>query len=461
MGVMSTAGIGASLRLLAAASTVGAGTWWAFAGVGRSSPSVSVETTIVRRMPLETRLVVGGDLLSVKETALKCEVEDVANVGGVAVVSLIENGARVKKGDELCRLDSSAVEERARKSEIAVNQAQAARDQALAALEVAKVALIQYEQGETRTETSDFERQIALGRSDCALLAQRLTWTETMVAKGYTSTGQLLSERQELAQAKHDLAKAEGEYRLFREFKAPKEILSLRGKVAAAEHAFRLEEEKLAIQKQRLERLRRQVAHCVIRAPQDGVAVHDWRSKWYPIYPGALVYEGQDLLTIPDLSRMEVEVAIHETVGARVQAGMPALVSIDAIPGRTFPGRVASVLPLPVADWKAWDERMRQYIARVRMDETPPGLLPLMSARVEIDTGKIPDALVIPVAAMSKSAEETACYVASPQGLSRRAIRTGRSTPELVQVVSGLEEGERVAVDFADAEAVANRPIGR
>ncbi|WP_165071169.1 efflux RND transporter periplasmic adaptor subunit [Paludisphaera rhizosphaerae] len=461
MGVISTAGIGASFRLLAAASTVAAGSWWALAGVGRSSSLVSVETTIVQRMPLETRLVVGGDLLSVKETALKCEVEDVADVGGVAVVSLIENGARVKKGDELCRLDSSAHEEKARKAEIAVNEAQAARDQALAALEVAKVALIQYEQGETRTETSDYERRIALGKSDLALLAKRLDWTEEMVAKGYTSSGQLLSERQELEKAKHELTKAEGEYKLFREFKAPKEIVSLRSKVASAEHAYRLEEEKLAIQKQRLEHLRRQVANCVIRAPQDGVAVHDWRSKWFPIRPGALVYEGQDLLKIPDLSRMEVEVAIHETVGARVKAGMPAVVSIDAIPGRTFSARVASILPMPVADWKAWDERMRQYIARVRMDDTPPGLLPLMSARVEIDTGKLPDALAIPVHAMSHIAEESACYVASPQGLSRRAIKTGRSTPDYIEIVSGLEEGEQVAVDFAEAEAVANRSTKR
>lgn len=459
MGATSTAGIGALLRTwVAAASAMGAGAWWAFAGAER--PTVSVATTAVRRVDLESRIVAGGDLMSRKEASLKCEVEDLADVGGVAIVSLVENGARVKQGDEVCRLDASAHEERARQAEIAVGEARAARDQALAALEVAKIALTQYEGGETRTQVSEFERRVAMGKSDCALLADRLAWTEAMVAKGYISSGQLLSERQELERAKLDRDKAEGEYRLFRDFKAPKEIHSLRSKIAAAEHAYRLEQERLAVQERRLEHARRQVANCVVRAPQDGVAVHDWRSRWYPIHPGALVHEGQDLLKIPDLSQMEIEVAIHETVGAAVRAGMPARVSIDAIPGRTFPARVASVLPLPIADWKSWDDRMRQYVARVRMDETPPGLLPLMSARVEIDAGAIPDALAIPVASMSSLAGESACYVATPRGLSRRAIVVGRSTLEFIEVVSGLEEGEEVAVDFAEAEA-ATAAMGR
>lgn len=454
MGVTPRAGIVMPVRnWLAAASILAASAWWPFAGEERAP--VPVETTTVRRVPLESRLVAGGDLLSVKEVALKCEVEDLTGAGGVAVVSLVENGAPVKKGDVLCRLDSSAHEEHARQVEIAFNQARAARDQALATLEVAKIALAQYEGGETRTQISEFERRITMAESDCSLLADRLAWTEKMVAKGYVARGQFLSERQELDKAKHERAKAEGEYRLFRTFKAPKELHSLRSKIAAAEHAYRLEEERLSTQKQRLETARRQVANCVIRAPQDGVAVLDWRSQWNPIRPGAIVYQGQDLITIPDLDRMEVEVAIHETAGAVVLAGMPAMVSIDAIPSRTFPARVASILPLPVADWKAWDERMRRYVARVRMDETPPGLLPLMSAHVEIDTGSIPDALAIPVSAMSRSADESACFVWTRQGLSRRVIRTGRSTLEQIEVVSGLEEGEEVAIDFGEAQAAA------
>ena len=434
-----------------------AGFWWALAGDGRSSPPLAIETMVARRRPLETRIVAGGDLMAVREKEVRCEVEDVSDAGGVAVVSLVENGARVKKGDELCRLDSSALEERARQAEIAVIQSRSSRDQALAALEVAKISLTEYEGGERRVRSLDFERRIALARSDCALLAKRLTWLEGMVAKGYASKGQLLSERRDMEEARHDLNKAEGEFRLFREFQAPKEVVSLQSEIAAAEHAYQLEEKRLRLHEQRLEHVRRQVANCTIRAPQDGVAVHDWRSRWRPISPGSLVYEGQDLLKLPDLAQMEVEVAIHETVGARVRAGMPASVRLDSLPGRTFTGLVVSILPTPIADWKSWDERIRQYIARVRMDDTPPGVLPLMSARVEIDTGTIPDALAIPVGAMSRTADEPSCYVASPRGLSRRRIKIGRSTPEFIEVVSGLKEGEQVAVDFHEAEAAAIR----
>jgi multidrug efflux pump subunit AcrA (membrane-fusion protein) len=77
-----------------------------------------------------------------------------------------------------------------------------------------------------------------------------------------------------------------------------------------------------------------------------------------------------------------------------------------------------------------------------------------MSASVNFDTGRVPDALVIPVEAMSVEAGRQSCYVFGPNGLERRTITTRRATPDLLEVTAGLNEGERVVVRSVDVEGI-------
>ena len=166
-----------------------------------------------------------------------------------------------------------------------------------------------------------------------------------------------------------------------------------------------------------------------------------WRKR---LEPGIRVYENQELFKLPDLSRMEVAVSVHESVGPRVKAGMRAGIRIASLGERVLPGHVAAVPPLSQVNWKEDDERLRHFIVRVQLDETPPKLLPLMSAVVEIDTGRVADSLVIPVGAMSILDRQQVCYVLGRDGLERRAIATRQSNRDWLEVTSGLKEGERV-----------------
>jgi multidrug efflux pump subunit AcrA (membrane-fusion protein) len=109
---------------------------------------------------------------------------------------------------------------------------------------------------------------------------------------------------------------------------------------------------------------------------------------------------------------------------------------------------------MPIQNEKEWDENLRHYLARVRLDETPSGILPTMSAVVEIDTGRMRDALVIPVEAMSVVDGCPSCYVMIPGGVERRTITTGRSTIDLLEVAGGLKEGERVVSRFATVDGL-------
>ena len=418
------------------------------------APGTEIESVLVRRTDLDTTIVAGGDLQPTKETMVTCQVEDITDADGTMIVSMVENGTLVKQGDELCRFDSSELEELARQQEILVGQARSACVQAQLRLETAQIALREYRDGLVLQQTKELEGRIALGRADTQRMRDHLSWTERMVAKGYASRAQLASERQGLAKAEHDLRKTEGELDLFRRFQIKKEIVGLQGEIGIAGHNQQLEAARYKAEEEELAYIRKQIEHCVVRAPQNGIAIHSMRGFWRRtrLQPGVRVYENQELFKLPDLSQMEVEVSVNESMGPRVEVGMRAEIQVASLGERRLPGRVFSITPLSSVNDKEWDERVRHFIVRVRLDVTPPRLLPLMSAVVKIDTGRVLDTLVIPVAAMTVLDRQQCCYVIGAGGLERRAIVTRHSTRDLVEVTAGLKEGERVvlrpAVEF-------------
>jgi HlyD family secretion protein len=417
-----------------------------------------LESVQVRRAEIQTTVVAGGDLQATNETIVLCQVEDITDSDGTVILSMVESGTPVKKGDELCRLDSSELEEMAREEEILLNQGKSAWVQAQLGLETAKLALREYRDGLVTQQTKEFEGRIALARSDLQRQLDRLNWTDRMVAKGYLAQAQLLTERQALARTRHDLKKTEGEFDLFRRFQVAKDTTTLRSEVGIAEQNERVEAARFQAQQERLAYVRKQIDRCTVRAPQKGIAIRARRRFRRGILePGDRVFENLGLFRLPDLSQMDVEVSLNESMGPRVEVGMRAEVRIASLGERVIPGHVASIAPLSEINWKEEDERVRRFTLRVRLDETPPRLFPLMSAVVEIDTGSVLDALVIPVGAMAILDREPYCFVVGSGGLERRAIRTGHASRDFLEVTGGLKEGERVVVQPGSLEGLGVR----
>ena len=262
----------------------------------------------------------------------------------------------------------------ARGEEILVNQARAHFTKASLEFETATISLREYQEGLVRQRSKEFQTRLALNRSDAERQAERVAWAEGMAAKGYFAQGQLLSERHTLARMRHELAKSEGEFRLFERFEVPREVHSLRTQILTAQINQRLEAERLKLEEDELAYLKKQIENCTVRAPQDGVAVYANGNRWFPrpLEPGTPVYEGQSLFLIPDLTRMEVNLSVHETMGPRVRAGMKAKVRIASRPDRVIAGTVAAIEMLSTSNWKEWDDNVRHFLVRVALDQTPP-----------------------------------------------------------------------------------------
>ncbi len=323
-------------------------------------------------------------------------------------------------------------------------------------METARVALREYREGMVRERTKEFESRLVLLDSDFERQRDYVAWAERMLEKGYFSRAPVLSARQALERIAQERSVAEHEFRVFRLFTAPKEIRQLESQIEGARATLGFEATRLEAHEERLADLRKQEEKFTIRAPHDGMVVYspmfEWRGS--PLRAGTEVFQHEDLFFLPDLSRMEVEVAIHESVGARVRVGMPAEIRIIALPGRTFSGKVVSIELLPRVNYKGWEMKLH-FFARVRLDRTPPGLLPFLSAEVRIDTGRVEKALVIPAEAMAMDDGRRCCDVVGPDGIERRAITVRNATPEWLEVTGGLEEGEQVVLHPA-----ADRPHG-
>ena len=92
---------------------------------------------------------------------------------------------------------------------------------------------------------------------------------------------------------------------------------------------------------------------------------------------------------------------------------------------------------------------VRYYRGRVRLAEVPPDLRLRATTEVEIDIAVRHGALVVPAQAVMREEGRHVCYVLGRDGLVRRPVSLGHATPDWLEIVEGLAEGEEVALPQA------------
>ena len=170
-----------------------------------------------------------------------------------------------------------------------------------------------------------------------------------------------------------------------------------------------------------------------ILAPMDGFVIEK------DIVQGQMVDAGMKLYRLADLGVVWVFAQVYDQDLPYVQLGQEATVKLSSLPDRQFRGRVTYVYPNV-------DEKTRT--ARVRLEFENPGyfLKPGMFVSVQIASELEPSALLVPDSAVLRSGEKNTVFVALPGGkFDPRMVALGlESEPNMYEVISGLNEGERV-----------------
>jgi multidrug efflux pump subunit AcrA (membrane-fusion protein) len=225
-----------------------------------------------------------------------------------------------------------------------------------------------------------------------------------------------------------------------------------RSKLAQAQAKLASMEASYNLQKSHVDKLERQIAACIIRAPSPGIVIYGSSADWYqrrddPVEVGDAVHKGQKIFTIPNSTVMGAELRVHESSVNMVLPGQPATITVEAFPDTPFYGKVLKVAPLPDPQHGWFDPGVKVYTTQVTIDGSHDVLKPGMSAKIEILVERLYDVKIVPVQVVENRGGKKICYVATERGPEEREVQTGAFNNTFVQIVSGLEVGESVLLN--------------
>jgi HlyD family secretion protein len=397
----------------------------------------------------------------------------------------------VTKGEIVCELDSSQFREQAKQQEITVTQAESALAQAREALEIqrtqnesdiaaanlqwqlALLDLEKFKEGEYPQQQKQLSGNVALAEEERLRAKETYEFTKDQVKKGYKSQNDLEAARIKVKEMELKLQGAEEELKVLqeftkkrteaeleanaREFELELKRVELKAKAALTQFEKDLEAQKLTyeVEKERYDRLLKQVEACTIRATQDGEVVYanlsSSRRSSEPesIEEGATVRERQAIINLPDVTKMKVDCRIHESLIGAIQKGLRAKIRVDAYPDETFEGQVAVVSSVPMTGrWPNTD--LREYQTEIHLTdpvEKVRKLRPGLTAQVEILVDRRRDVLQVPIQAIVTVAGQRFAYVYNGTAAERRSVKVGQSNQSHIEVLDGLEESEFVVLN--------------
>jgi len=195
----------------------------------------------------------------------------------------------------------------------------------------------------------------------------------------------------------------------------------------------------------RMDTLLDAIESLTVTSPVSGVVIYkrDWNNE--PRQVGSYVFVLDTVLEIPDLSSMRVKVMVDEVDAGKVQVGQEARVLVDAVQGRVFSGKVASISA--ILKQAAFDRPQRIAEALVELQSSEiKQLRPGMSARAQIQVGQHSDVVVIPLASIQERNGHSLVQVWNAEKLTYDWQPVQLLTNDGVSAVisSGLQPGQRI-----------------
>lgn len=456
----------------------------------------NLPTFEVQQGPLKLSVTETGTIQAREQIVVKNEVE-----GKTSIISLIKEGSSVKKGDLLIELDASSLVDKKLDLEIAVknaeasfisarenlevvkNQTQSNVDKAELAYEFAVQDLEKYLQGEYPNELKQAESKITLAREEVTRSEDELEWSQKLYDENYISRTELEADELALKQKTLNLELAQNNLNLLKDYTHKRQLAQLESdveqtrmslertalkagaEIVQAEADLKARESGYARQQDKLKKNKAQIEKTRIHAPTDGIVIYATSaesgkgrgSTTEPLDEGALIQERQDLIYLPTTSGVNAEIGINEANLDKIKVGLPVLVTVDALPGKSYTGYIASIAPMPDAQSMFLNSDLKIYDTTVYLNdnEFTDQLRTGMSCIAEIIAEQHEIATYVPVQAILRVGGNPTAYVVTENTVEPRTVETGLDNNRMIRIVSGLDQGEFVSLapPLAEAEA--------
>ncbi|MFT3878886.1 MAG: hypothetical protein QM703_04390 [Gemmatales bacterium] len=357
------------LGVLTLGIAVAGGYWgWQFYHAPEGPPK-NLETQALTRGDIMLTFVEKGELEAARNTEIICQVRASGrgNSAASSIKWVIDDGSKVKKGDQLMLLEDASLREQLNNQHIVVEEKNDLYEQAKANLKIvenenksaeltginnykiAEIDLEKFRKAEKQQKQFDIDSRIKLATADLIQWRDKLGWSNRMFVRGYLSANQKLNDETRLDQANVNLDKLQKEFDTLK-FDNQRQELDLLNKLEQAKLQMEIAKENseskraqgqakltsaeliLKQESQKRDDLEQDVRNCKIFAPHDGMVIYfvsessrfGGSSQTSPIEVGSPVKEGQKLMRIPNLSRMIARVKVHESIVTKLRGDVTA-----------------------------------------------------------------------------------------------------------------------------------------
>jgi HlyD family secretion protein len=185
-----------------------------------------------------------------------------------------------------------------------------------------------------------------------------------------------------------------------------------------------------------------QLGYTVITAPIDGLVIGKPIPAGQTVAPG--ISNPMVLLTVADLSKMQIQVQVDESDIGRVKLGQKVDFTVDAYPGKTFTGSVSLISQKAVVQ-----SNVVYYTVYVDVDSAQGLLFPNMTARVAVKVGESKNTLVIPLSAIKEIKGQKTVQLMVGGKSQTTIVQLGLIDDEKAEILSGIKEGDQIVLPAA------------
>jgi HlyD family secretion protein len=196
----------------------------------------------------------------------------------------------------------------------------------------------------------------------------------------------------------------------------------------------------------------------VYNSPIDGMVTSLKVEEGEVAVVGTMNNPGTVLMTLADLSEMEVEVEVDETDVVGVKLGEKADIKVDALPNQILKGDVSEVGSSAIEKLSTTQEESRDFLVKITLQKPPKSLKPGLSASADIITAEKKGVLAVPISALvlrekdnpdpakKEKIEEEGVYVLENGRAKFYPVSKGIIGGLNIEIASGLKEGQEVIV---------------
>lgn len=367
-----------------------------------------VQTTLVEKGTFTEELIEEGTLRAVNSINITAPSISY-RYGGLKIASIVEDGSDVEKGDTLIIFDPSEV----KKAIIDIEQR----------LEIQKAELDKMIATQ-KSEIDELEADLKISAIDLEI--SKINFEQSVYEADITKREiKLKLENAQLA-----LERA-GE-----QIENKKKI-----------HKIDLFQKNINIGqlKEQLKEANETTRKLFVVSPARGIAIvgRNWMAnqKWQE---GDQPYSSSNLIELPDLDDMMVDVKINEVDALKISTGLEVIIKPDAFSDTTYVGEVSSMANL--AQRKDWNSNIKVFPVGISIPVSDDILMPGLTVSCRIKISEQADALLIPLDAVFQDEMSEYVYVKAVSGFKRQDIRISRYNTDYACIEDGLIEDEEIAL---------------